>query len=125
MRFRPFVAAAVTAVAISAVGAYAYTASLGSTPSSAVVAYGVTSITGATLDSDPVFHFNADHSVITSITVVLQTDTTASALSLSRNAAATVACSDPGSFSGGVTTYVCTGLTYTVAGMTSIGYIVN
>ena len=126
MRIRPLVAVALTAAAVSAVGASAYTATLGSTPATAVVAFGQTTITGATLDSDPVFHYNTDHSVIDQITVVVQTDTTASTLSLSRNAGAPVTCSDAhGSFVASNTTYVCTGLTFAVTGMTSIGYILN
>ena len=125
MRIRPVVAVALTAAAVSAVGASAYTASIGSTPPTAVVAFGQTSITGAVMDSSPVFAYNTDHSQIAQITVVLQGDTTSSSLSLSRNAAAPVACSDPGGLSGGKTTYVCTGLTFAVAGMTTLGYIVS
>jgi len=126
MRVRPVVAAALTAAAVSAAGASAYTATLASTPGSAVVAYGVTTITGASFNTPPTFDFNAGHSTLTTIHIVLDHDTTGSTLSTSRNNAAPDTCSGAGSFDNlaDTTTYACV-VSYTVIGMTSLGYILN
>jgi hypothetical protein len=124
MRVRPVIAAALTGVAVCAVGAYAYTDTLGNTPGSKVVAYGVTSITGASMFTAPVFTYNTDHSVIDDITVVLATDTSASTLTVSRNNAAPASC-NAGSYSAPNTTYLCSGVNFAVTGLTSIGYILN
>jgi hypothetical protein len=125
MRIRPIVAAAVTAVAVSAVGVSAYTATIASTPGSKVLGFGTTTISGATMDSNPVFTYNTDHSQITAITVVLQGNTSASALSVSRNAAAPVACGAGDNTAVTTTSYACTGLTFAVAGMTSLAYVLE
>jgi hypothetical protein len=120
------VAAAATAVAVSVVGVSAYTASFGGAlPASDVIGFGTTTISGATMDSAPTFAYNADHSSITTITVVLQGNTSASTLSVSRNNAAPVACAAGDNTAGATTSYTCTTGGFAVAGMTSLSYVLD
>jgi hypothetical protein len=123
MRMRPVLAAAVTAVAVSAVGVSAYTATIDSTPGNKVIGFSETTIDGAEMDVAPAFVYNTDHSQITQITVVLKTNTSASNLSVSRNGAAPVACGAGDNTAVTTTTYVCSGLTFAVAGMTKLAYV--
>jgi hypothetical protein len=124
MRIRPVVAAAVTAVAVSAVGVSAYTAGIGQ-PSSDVIGFGETAISGATMVSSTM-GYSTDHSSIDTITVVLDGDTHTSALSVSNNRAAPVACA-AGTYNAGTTktTYVCTTGGFAVNGLTTIGYVLD
>ena len=120
MRTKLVIASVVTAAAVAAVGASAYTASITGGTATKVIGYTSTTITGAAMDSTPVLHYSTGFDQISSIDVVLTGDTSASTLYVSRNGAAPVQCG-AGVFTT-VTTYACTGLTFAVAGMTSLGY---
>ena len=125
MRTKLVIAAVVAAATVSAVGASAYTESITGGQASKVVGYTATTISGANMHAYPVLHYSAGYDQVTGIDVVLDGDTTASTLYLARNNTGAAACSDAHGTHDAVantTTYTCTGLTYAVAGMTSIGY---
>jgi hypothetical protein len=123
MRTKLVIASVVTAAAVSAVGASAYTESIASVPATKVIGYGATTITGATFAAPgPAYTYNTDQSKLTQIVVSLTGDTHASTLYVSRNAATPVACAT-GVYDGTTATaYTCSSLDFDVAGMTSIGY---
>lgn len=125
MRTKLVIAAVATAATVSAVGASAYTESITGGQATKVVGYTSTTITAANMASYPVLHYSSGYDQVTGIDVVLDHDTTASTLYLARNNTGAAACSDAhGTYDSNAdtTTYVCTGLTYAVSGMTSIGY---
>lgn len=122
MRTKLVIAAVVTAAAVSAVGASAYTESITGGQGTKVVGYAATTITGAAFDSFPVLHYSAGYDEITDVDVVLTGDTTSSRLFIATNLAAGVQCSDNGNFASAKTTYLCTGLHLAVTGMNQITY---
>ena len=92
MRTKLVIAAVVTAGAVSAVGASAYTESITGGTTTKVIGYTTTAITGAAMDTPPVLHYSTGLDQIDSIDVVLTGDTHSSTLSVNRNAAAAVPC---------------------------------
>jgi hypothetical protein len=122
MRSKLVIASVVTAAAVSAVGASAYTASITNVDATKVIGYGATTITGAAFDTQPTFAYSALHDQITGIDVDLVGDTSGSALSFIRNTDAPVTCNNAGTFANSKTTYHCTGLTMALIGMNSLGY---
>ena len=106
-------------------GASAYTDSIGGL-NSKVIGYASGSITGATFKTQPTFLYSADLGQINEIDVVLDADTTASTLYISRNGGSAAACFTPhGTYTSGTpgyTTYTCSGLTWDVPTTTSIAY---
>jgi|tagenome__1003787_1003787.scaffolds.fasta_scaffold19785846_2 hypothetical protein len=130
MRTKLVVAAVATAAAVSAVGASAFTDSIGSTPTNKVVGYASTAIDGATMAADPFFHYSSGGDTITGIDVVLTNDTHLSTLYINQNGTGAAACvdtphSDIGVFdsTAHTTTYNCTlAVPYVVKNTTSIGY---
>jgi hypothetical protein len=124
MRTKLIIAAVVTAGAVSAVGASAYTAGITGGEATKAVGFASTTITDAAFASYPVFTYSNDLDTITAIDVVLSGDTHTSTLSVNRNGAAPVSCGT-GTYSSPSTTYHCTGLTFTVTGMTAVGYLLH
>lgn len=121
MRTKLVIAAVVTAGAVSAVGASAYTESITGGTATKVVGYTTTTLTGAAMASAPVLHYSTGLDQIDSIDVVLTGDTHTSALSVNRNLAAAVPCG-AGTYDGTNTTYHCTSLAFNIDGMSTLGY---
>jgi hypothetical protein len=123
MRTKLVIAAVVTAGAVSAVGASAYTASITGGTATKVIGYTTTAINGAAMSTPPVLHYSTGLDQIDSIDVVLTGDTHTSTLSVNRNLAAPVTCTT-GSYDSGTDTtpYTCSSLAFLIAGMTTIGY---
>ena len=94
MRTKLVIAAVATAATVSAVGASAYTDSI-SGLNTKVIGYASNTITGASFKTQPTFQYSADLGQINEIDVVLNADTTASTLYISRNGASAVACFTP------------------------------
>jgi hypothetical protein len=119
MRTKLVIATVVTAAAVSAVGASAYTASITGGDPTKVIGYTTTAISGASMVTPPVLHYSAGLDKISTIDVVLTGDTSTSTLSVNRNAAAPVTCA-PGVHTTN-TAYTCT-VNFDIDGMDTIGY---
>jgi|1185.fasta_scaffold349708_2 hypothetical protein len=120
MRTKLVIAAVATAGAVSAVGASAFTASISGGDPTKLIGYTTTAISGAAMPTPPVLHYSTGLDKISTIDVVLTGDTTASTLSVNRNAGAPVTCV-AGTVASGQTPYTCT-VNFDIDGMTTIGY---
>jgi len=128
-RTRRTLAAAVGVGALVLAGAAAFTNSLGYSNSNTTVAYGSENVTGATVTSIQ-YGLSSDGTTVNSVTFVATGDTHGSGASVgfttSGGNGAMSACGS-GSYNSGSdsTTYVCSGLTQAVSGITATDIVVS